>query len=161
MVLGFSQLIKFRYRDLSCCLDTVYFGCRPTLSWHKFLQSHLTALPWPQTMRRQPGFIHLQGLSHLPAIPWPKTFSRQPGLSHLDSFVWTPKLSAICRDFYLDQKLPAVYRDFAKTHASACRWRQLIKPPGRYQKCAGTQTNSATRIASNKKHHDKRHIHHL
>jgi hypothetical protein len=22
-------------------------------------------------------------------------------------------------------KLPAVYRDFAKTHASACRWRQL------------------------------------
>ena len=58
-------------------------GCRPMRSWHKFLQSHLAALSWPQTLRRQPGFVHLQGLSHLAALPWPKTLSRQPGLSHL------------------------------------------------------------------------------
>jgi hypothetical protein len=44
--------------------------------------------------------------------PDTETFSHLPGL-------------------YLDQKLPAIYRDFAKTHASACRWRQLTKPPGR------------------------------
>jgi hypothetical protein len=41
MVFNLSQLIKIRYRDSSCCQDTVYLGCRPTLSWHKFLQSHL------------------------------------------------------------------------------------------------------------------------
>jgi hypothetical protein len=45
MVFNFSRLIKIRYRDSSCCLDTVYLGCRPMRSWHKFLQSHLTALP--------------------------------------------------------------------------------------------------------------------
>ena len=28
-----------------------------------------------------------------------RAFVRQPGFVHLDSFVWTPKLSAICRDF--------------------------------------------------------------
>jgi hypothetical protein len=28
-----------------------------------------------------------------------KAFIRQPGFFHLDSFVWTPELSAICRDF--------------------------------------------------------------
>ena len=61
-----------------------------------------------------------------------------------------PKLTAVNRDYpistvlsgrrnfqpstgtlHLDQKLASIYRDFAKTHASACRGRQLIKPPGR------------------------------
>jgi hypothetical protein len=88
-------------------------------------------------------------------------FYRDPKLSAInrdlsiyrDYPIWQlyrdPKLSAVNRDYpiwqlcldtetfshlpglYLDQKLPAVYRDFAKTHASAGRCRQLIKPPGR------------------------------
>jgi hypothetical protein len=124
MVLNLSQLIKIRYRDSSCCLDTVYLGCRPTRSCHKFLQSHLDSFTVTPNYAPSTGIRPSTGI--IPSCNFTVTQNSQPstGIIPSGSFVWTPKLSAICRDFYLDQKHPAVYRDCAKTHASACRCRQ-------------------------------------
>ena len=105
MVFNFSQLIKFfRYRDLSCCQDTVYLGCRPTLSWHKFLQSHLdsfTVTPnsAPSTgIRPSTGIIQSDSFT-VPLNSQPSTGiipSRQICLdnetfSHLPGFLSGPK----------------------------------------------------------------------
>jgi hypothetical protein len=131
MVFNFSRLIKFRYRDSSWCQDTVYWAAGLCAAGTSFCRAI-----WQ--FYRDPKLCAVNRDS---SIYWDYPIwqlYRDPKLSAVnrDYSIWQlyrdPKLSAICRDFYLDQKLTSVYRDFAKTHASACRCRQLIKPPGRY-----------------------------
>jgi hypothetical protein len=85
------------------------------------------------TQNSQPSTGIRPSTGIIPSASFTVTQNSQPstGIIPSGSFAWTPKLSAICRDFICTKKLPAVYRDFAKTHASSCRCRQLTKPPGR------------------------------
>jgi hypothetical protein len=108
MVLNLSQLIK------SCGTETYPAAKTQSIGLPAYAQlSQVFAEPsgsYTVTQSSQPstGIIPSRQL-----CLDTETFSHLPGLS-----IWT-------------QKLLAVYRDCAKTHASACRWRQLIKPPGR------------------------------
>jgi hypothetical protein len=126
MVLNFSQLIKTCGNRTDPAAETGSIGlpADAQLSW--FLQSHQDSFILTRDSELSIGIRPSTGIipfgsftvtqNSLPSTGIltsrqlcldTETFSHLPGLC-----IWTKKLSAI-------------YRDFAKTHASACRGRQL------------------------------------
>jgi hypothetical protein len=65
------------------------------------------------------------------ALHGPKSFHPSTGIRPFRQFCLDNETFSHLPGLYLDPKLSSVYRDYAKTHASAGRGRQLIKPPGR------------------------------
>ena len=125
MVLNLSQLIKScgTRTDPAAETESIGLPAYAQLSW--FLQSHLDSFTVTRDSQPSTGIRPSTGI--IPSGSFTVTQNSQPSTGIIPSrqLIVTTKLSAICRDFYLDQKLPAVYRDCAKTHASACRCRQL------------------------------------
>jgi len=124
-VLNLFQLIKpcGTRTDPAAETESIGLPADALLSW--FLQSHLDS--FTETRDSQPSTGIRPSTRIIPSGSFTVTQNAQPSTGIIPS-------RQLCLDnetfshlpgLYLDQKLPAVYRDFAKTHASACRCRQL------------------------------------
>jgi hypothetical protein len=121
MVFNFSQLIKISGTETYPAAQTQSMGLqhlrksfgvqsRTTLSWHKFLQSHLES--FTETLNSQPSTGIRPSTGIIPSGSFTVTPNSAPstgilpstGIIPSGSFVWTTRPSAIYRDFYLDQK---------------------------------------------------------
>jgi hypothetical protein len=131
MVLNLSQLIKSSGTETYPAAKTQSIGLPAYAQLAQVFAEPSGSFTLTPNAAPSTGIRPSTGI--IPSSSFTMTQNSQPstGIIPSGSFVRTPKLSAIYRDFIWTKKIASIYRDFAKTHASACRCRQLTKPPGR------------------------------
>ena len=102
---------------------TIGLPANAQLSW--FLQSHLDSFIVTQNSQPSTGIRPSTGIIPSCSFTVTQDFQLLTGIIPSIQFCLDIETFSHLPGLYLDQKLPAVYRDFAKTHASACRGRQL------------------------------------
>jgi hypothetical protein len=125
MVLNLSQLIKSCGTETHPAAETQSIGlpAYALLSW--FLQSHLDSFTVTRDSLPSTGIRPSTRI--IPSGSFTVTQNSQPSTGIIPSrlLIVTNQLSVICRDFIWTKKIASIYRDCAKTHASAGRCRQL------------------------------------
>ena len=133
MVFCYSQLIKFRYRDSSCCPDTVYWAAGRRAAGTSFCRAiwQLYRDPKLCTVNRDSSIYRYYPIWRL---------YRDPKLAAVN------RDSSIYRDYpicqhYRDPKLSAIYRDFTSGPKASGRLPGLCKNSCQRVPQSATQLN--------------------